>query len=190
MRFIPLLLLLAACAGNSGPLPASQLNQFRTYFNTNVQKFDSTITVDSFRFVRMDTLNNKHKYLYLVNKKLEDYDKLNSEVKEYREKAENSIQMMRLANGVSSVLYQNSSEDFKRYQKAGLEKALEAKQLTNEADSLLKIASNSDSSKPIGFQNVFIYQIRMKDQSIKRDTAWIYTNIDKNIMSVEDLYKP
>ncbi len=50
-------------------------------------------------------------------------------------------------------------------------------------------ANMADTTKPIGFQAKCLYQVRLKDKSIKRDTAFILLNTNKDIIKREDFLK-
>ena len=51
---------------------------------------------------------------------------------------------------------------------------------------LLDAAVYSDSIKPIAFQAKCLYQIKNLDKSIKRDTAYIFLNLNKDIIKKAD----
>ena len=68
-----------------------------------------------------------------------------------------------------------------------------SKLLKNEIDSLTKVLNGiveiekkSDSVNAVAFQAKCFYQLRNKDKSIKRDTAYIILNLNKDIVNRKD----
>ena len=61
--------------------------------------------------------------------------------------------------------------------------------LVVDSDSLLKKLYNADSISVILYQAVCIYQYRIKDTSVSKDTTDIFLNTDMNIMAATDLKK-
>jgi len=76
-------------------------------------------------------------------------------------------------------------EDKKKAQEA-IDKA---RALTQRLDSMLKLAETADSIQPLNFHAVCFYQLRYKDQSVTRDTAYLITNLNKDVINQKDYYK-
>lgn len=159
-----------------------------TYFNVKLK--DSTSNLDSFKLIKVDTITQQ---MYILEQSRYLGTKLDYLIDLYEIKSSqvsNSVKKMQLYGMIES----NTLVDIERKELEDLLK--EGKEMKVELDTVLKIvnllntnAQVADSVKPVGFQAKCLYQIRFPDQSIKRDTLYIFLNINKDIIEREDFFK-
>jgi len=160
----------------------------RTYYTAHLE--DSTSKLDSFFLIKVDTIS-KRMLLFeqssILNNQLDyliDLYKLNTQ------KLSTSVDQLRLYRMLGSQdLVDIEKKDFEEQKEKG-------ESIKSEIDTVMSIIKGIDSSanladtiKPIGFQAKCLYQIRLKDKSIKRDTAFILLNTNKDIIKREDFVK-
>ena len=78
--FVIALICLMACKHEKkSPVSMSKENELKTFLAETYKTIDSTIKIDSFRFIRLDTISLKEKYLYTADRLT---DKISSIAKE------------------------------------------------------------------------------------------------------------
>lgn len=189
--FLSILLTAILCSCQHAKVKAisdTKETELRTFFLETYKGIDSTIKIDSFRFVRLDTISLKEKYFYAAGRLSDRIEECTEEAKKNNELLQTELQLMRLYSGLSTSLYKNASDDFDKYHQKVSDAIAKGKGLIAKQDSLNKLATKSDSLNPVGYEAICLYQIRYKDQSIKKDTAYIVLNQEKNIVKREDFY--
>jgi len=164
-------------------------SELKTYFNSVYHDIDSTVTTDTFRFIRFDTITFKEKLLSIASNLSDEIDELQTEAAQYNMKAREELHSMRVFNGILPSAYANAKEDFNKYSDKAKELVDEAQVLIDKQKKYLDSSVHADSTKAEGFQAICLYQIRRKDQSVKKDTAFITMNKEMNIVEKKDFYK-
>jgi adenylate cyclase class IV len=180
--------ILASCKNKEEQQQEKLEEDLKVYYSIN-QK-DSAAVLDSFKLVMVEKITQKmlmYEQASVLNNQLEylvDIYKLTND------KMSNSINQMRLYG----ILDSKSLVDMKR--KDFDKESKKSKEIKTELDTVMKIiklldsaAVNADTVKSIGFQAKCFYQIRLKDKSIKRDTAYILLNENKDIIKRDDFLK-
>jgi hypothetical protein len=162
------------------------MQDLKKYLETSLKDIDSTYTLDSFRLIRVDTINQKMLWLEKAKNLQKDLSTTIEELKEANNMAQLEVHMMRVSRGVSESSYENAKEDYEKYMANAKELSVKGDDILKAHDSLIKLSEKPDSSKVSGYQAVVLYQLRRKDQSVKKDTGYIIMNTDKNIVKKED----
>lgn len=158
----------------------------RTYFGINY--IDSTSVVDSFQLLKLDTVSQRMVYFEQSSVLSEQLNVLINLYKLTSESMSLRVDKIRIyASMNSDELVEIAQKEFeKEKSKSGAIKA--------EIDTVLKVVElldslivSADSVIPVGFQANCSYQIRLKDKSIQRDTAFIILNLNKDIINRKDL---
>jgi hypothetical protein len=155
----------------------------------SLKDIDTTYKLDSFRLIRIDTINQRALLLEKASGLTQQLHDINDELKEINDKTDDEIQMMRLSRGVLESSYENAKDNATKYISKAKELSAKWKQIQSEQDSLFKLCTKADSIKPVGYQAVCLFQYRRKDQSVYKDTGYIIMNLDKNIVKKEDFLK-
>lgn len=159
------------------------------YFEENLKGEDNTNHLDSVRILKFDTITHVQILFKKINVLYDKIDENQTTFDELLESAKSDAQMMRLTAGLSNALYQNSKEDFKAKNEKMKDLQSEDSVLMQRADSLKTITHTADSTKLLYLQVKCLVQIKRKDLSVKRDTAFAFLNSDKNIVRYEDTFK-
>ena len=194
MKQIPALFFLAltifsfACQSKSEQLKKKLQSDLKTYFIANLE--DSTLTVDSFRVIKIDTITQQ--MLIQEQSKLLT-GQLNSLVNLYTLKATDisiSVDKMKLY----AVLGSSELIDIERREYK--EKLAKSQLLESEMDTVMAIVASLDSSAKfadtaaaIGFQAKCFYQLRKPDKSVERDTTFIILNTNMDIIKRSEFTK-
>lgn len=157
----------------------------KDYYKKNLS--DSSASIDSFFLVKMDTLTQVHKLMEQVESLNNDSEYLLGILKLNNSKFSLEISQLKLYEMLESPsLVDIQKENINKTYKRG-------KEISAEMDSIEKISSNillqietADSIKVIGFQAKCFYQLRLKDNSVKRDTGYIILNENKDIVKLND----
>ena len=182
---ISLTFFIIACKSKTQQHKEKLQNDLRTYFTANLK--DSTSTLDSFFVIKVDTISQRmllFEQSSVLNSQLGyliDILKLNIR------KLSNSVDQIRLYRMLESQdLVDIEKKDFAEQKEKGAS-------IKSEIDTVMSVIKGIDSTinfadtiKPIGFQAICLYQVRLKDKSIKRDTTFILLNINKDIIKKDD----
>jgi len=184
--FCLFVVLYAVSCSNKNDIQNEKLRKdLSTFFLSNLN--DSSVLLDSFFLLKIDTITEKQKlneqYSIIHNQQLYILDLLKYKTSE-----------MSIMSDKVRLYSMIGSRDLVRIEKDKFEKNNEKFNLiSKEFDSLSKvlkgiveIEKTSDSIKPVAFQAKCLYQIRNKDKSIKRDTAYIILNLNKDIVIRKD----
>lgn len=116
----------------------------------------------------------------------DDYDDFSNEGKELLDEYKLKIRQTKLAAELSSSL-------FSLYKGQALDLKVKLQDHNDRFTALLKKdtlltlqIAKADSIKTVGYQAVCFYQMRRKDQSVKKDTTFVPLNADKNIVERQD----
>jgi len=183
-----LLTSLFACKSQSEKEHENLQNDMHSFFKANMM--DSTSTLDSFRLVKIDTITQRMLFFEQSSVLGNQLDNLLELYKLSNEELSNSVDKMRLYRMInSSDLVEIEKNDFDKKREKG-------QQIRHEIDTLMSItkaidssAKNADPTKVIGFQAKCFYQLRRKDKSVERDTAFILLNLNKDIVKRSDFLK-
>jgi hypothetical protein len=184
--FCLIVIVFAVSCSNKNDIQNEKLRKdLSTFFVSNLN--DSSVLLDSFFLLKIDTITEKQKlneqYSIIHNQQLYILDLLKFKTSE-----------MSIMSDKVRLYSMIGSRDLVRIEKDKFEKNNEKFNLiSKEFDSLSKvlkgiveIEKTSDSIKPVAFQAKCLYQIRNKDKSIKRDTAYIILNLNKDIVIRKD----
>jgi hypothetical protein len=156
-----------------------------TFFLSNLN--DSSVLLDSFSLIKIDTIT--------------EYMKLNEQFSVLNNQQQFLLELLKNKNNELSIISDKiklyrmiGSRDLVNIEMKNTEEIQEKfKLLRKEFDSLRKVLisiidnqEKADTVKPIAFQAKCLYQIRNKDKSIKRDTAYIILNLNKDIINRKD----
>lgn len=179
---------LVACKNEKERESEKVQNNCKTYFFENFM--DSTSTLDTFKLVKIDTISERMRLFQqslVLNNQIEsliDLFKLNTN------SLSNSVDQMRLYGVIGSPdLVAIKKNDALKEREKG-------KALKSEIDTLMSIVKTigdseliADTLKTVAFQAKCYYQIRLKDRSVKQDTAFIILNLNKDIIERKDFLK-
>lgn len=156
-----------------------------TFFISNLN--DSSVLLDSFYLLRIDTITEKQKlneqYSILHNQQLYILDLLKYKTSELSIISD-KVRLYGMIGsrdlvGIEKRNFEKNNEKFNLISK-------EFDSLSKVLQGIVEIEKTSDSIKPVAFQAKCLYQIRNKDKSIKRDTAYIILNLNKDIIIRKD----
>jgi len=181
-------IILVGCKSESERQSEKLQHDLETYFKANIM--DSTSTLDSFRLIKIDTITQRM-LLYEQSSVLGDQvDQLIEMYKLSNQSLSLSVDQMRLYRMLESRdLFDIEKKDFDK-------KKEKSQQIRFEIDTLMSITKVLDSSAkladttiPVGFQAKCFYQLRLKDKSVERDTAFILLNVNRDIVKRLDFLK-
>ena len=181
--------LLFACNSKGKPISEAKEKELKEHFVSQYKQIDPNSRVDSFAFVKLDTITLQRKYAALAFNFMDEWEKQNQLMKIENDLLQKRIQLMRLSKDQNNSLEEQTKEEAKHSLDtiAVIEKRALAVQLKmNYYDSLSRKA---DSVKPIGYEAICVYRISLPDWTQQLDTAYILLNNDKSIASREQFYK-
>ena len=189
IQYIVLFFLLFACNTKGKPISEAKEKELKEHFVSQYKQIDPNSRVDSFAFVKLDTITLQRKYAALAFNFMDEWEKQNQLMEIENDLLQKRIQLMRLARDQNNSLEEQTKEEAKHSLDtiAVIEKRALAVQLKmNYYDSLSRKA---DSLKPIGYEAICVYRISLPDWTQQLDTAYILLNNDKSIASREQFYK-
>ena len=189
MRKFLLLILIASCAAKDNT-PKKQIEKdLLEYLKTSMKKLNFAATVDSVKFVRLDTITEKLKVLMKARELEAKFNDLQEDYHKLKDEAESNLQLMKLSQGLSKTLYEN-------YRTEGLKTTDKMKDIAEKmsivgrtVDSLDSVALIVDSSKCIAYNVVYIYQFTRSDRTVNRDTGYHILYPDYRLWKKEDFLK-
>lgn len=160
-------------------------SNLKVNFIANIQ--DTTISVDSFRLLKIDTITQS----MLV---LEQYEVLSKDLEELIGLYKNSTQLLSSKVDQLKLYSMLDSKTLVEIQQSEVKsQGNKGNLIKKEIDTLSKIIDvivgnmkTADTIKAIGFQAKSFYQIRKKDKSVIRDTSFIILNIHRDIVNRKD----
>jgi len=160
-----------------------------TYFKENMKTADSTNHLDSLRIVKFDTITARS---ILYKKIMSIYDQIDANQKWYD--ADSNVrydekQMIRLEEGLSTALYNNSLDDYNKTNSEMISIQNKDSMLIRKANSLEQVFKTTDSTTLLYFQVKCLIQYQRKDLSVKRDTVYSFLNPEKSIVRSEDIFE-
>ena len=189
IKYIVPLFFVFACNLKGAPISEAKEKELKTHFVSQYKQIDPDSRVDSFAFLKLDTITLQRKYVALSFNYMDEWEKQNQLMKIENDLLQKRIQLMRLSKDQENSLQEQTKEEAKQSLDtiAVIEKRAQKAQLKmNYYDSLSKRA---DSLKPIGYEAICIYRISLRDWTQQLDTAYIILNNNKNIVSHEEFYK-
>lgn len=183
--FLVLILFMISCKSKIQQENDKLESDLRTFFTVNLKERASTL--DSFSLIRVDTISQQ----MLLDKQADVLDKQVHKLIDKRrsniQEMSNTVDQMRLSAAINSkTLFEIEKKEIEKLKKR-------AELLRSEIDTVMSIiqsidssANIADSTKPVGFGAICFFQIRHKDNSVKRDTAFITLNINKDIVDKDD----
>ena len=184
--FCLIVILFALSCSNKNDFQNEKLRKdLSTFFISNLN--DSSVLLDSFYLLKIDTITEHMK----LN---EQFSILNNQQKFLLELFRNKIDELSLIRDKIELYSMIGSRSLVNIEMKNVEENQEnSKLLKNEIDSLTKVLNGiveiekkSDSVNAVAFQAKCFYQLRNKDKSIKRDTAYIILNLNKDIVNRKD----
>ena len=164
-------------------------NNLKTYFKAQIKKLDSSITLETFTFVKLDTITLKNQFSQLYNGMLAKSRKTQREIATLLEKVKSNRQLQSLSNGLSATLYKNYKEDADDDLAKAKEMLLQDSLLRIDFSKVDTILLKVDSTKPVAYLAKCFYLIKQQDLLVSKDTAYITMDIDYNIVNNEEYYK-
>jgi len=189
IKYIVPFLLLFACNSNGKAISEAKEKELKEHFVSQYKQIDPNSRVDSFAFVKLDTITLQKKYAAIAFNFMDEWEKQNQLMKIENDLLVKRIQLMRLSREQKDSLEEQSKEEAKQSLDtiALIEKRVqEAQTKMNYYDSLSKRA---DSVKPIGYEAICIYRVSLPDWTQQLDTAYIILNKNKSIVSRDEFYK-
>ena len=189
IKYIVPFLLLFACNSNGKTISEAKEKELKVRFVSQNKQIDPNSRVDSFAFVKLDTITLQKKYAAIAFNFMDEWEKQNQLMKIENDLLVKRIQLMRLSREQKDSLEEQSKEEAKQSLDtiALIEKRVqEAQTKMNYYDSLSKRA---DSVKPIGYEAICIYRVSLPDWTQQLDTAYIILNKNKSIVSRDEFYK-
>lgn len=183
-----IILLTSSCKPKSELENEKLQNDLRTYFAMN--NGDTTSTIDSFKLLKLDPINQRMLMLEQSSILSEQLKYLVEMYKINTDLLSNSLDQIRLYSMLGS-------KELLEIQKNNFQKQnAKCTEMKTEVDTVLKIIKTIDSTaifadtiNNIGYQAKCLYQLRLIDKSIKRDTVHIILNNSKDILKREDFLK-
>jgi hypothetical protein len=152
------------------------LPDLRPNFSELLNRKDSTLSLDSFYFIRIDTINEKKALIHQRFSFLHIMENINGQL-EWMANKMDSFHSAPSANDIETLEYLNS------------EKAYVGK----EIDSLSSLIANADSIAPIGYRAFYKATVSKKDKFIVSDTIayaislkMIISDWDRNLEKIID----
>lgn len=164
-------------------------NNLKTYLLSELKKYDSTYILQTFTFIKLDTITLQDQYYQFINGMLDKVEENHIEIKRLFEEVKSNKQMQRLSSDLSSNLYNNFKDNAEDYLKKANELISKDTILLKDIDILGKIKLTTDSIKPISYEAKCFYIIKKQDQSIQKDTAFIILDLDYNILDRKEYKK-
>lgn len=182
------LLVIQGCKQNASNANDRLIKDLKTYFTAKY--LDSTLTLDSFRIVALDTITPQKRLVAESQVLTHDIDLLLKLMKNNTEQMTLIAQQLKLYQILGSRdLIEIKRTDFNKLKDKG-------ERIKSDLDSMLSIAhvypskiDSSDSLNPIGYEARCFFQVRRQDRSIERDTTFIYLNESKDIVDRRVFFK-
>lgn len=115
MRYLLPLVVIPALACNTGkdqgPLSRSKENDVKTYFTTQIKQIDSTLMIDTFQLIRIDTLSQKDMYLGMIQQFYPEKEAIIENMRKILKEMKYNVKMVNLSNSLSSTLYRIYKSD-------------------------------------------------------------------------------
>lgn len=161
----------------------------KTYFTSLVKKSDSTLKLESFKFIKLDTTTLQKQYIQI------EYD-ISSLLESNGLKFDGLMEEIKSNNKIAALYSDLDYKLYKNYSDEAADKIIEARKIRTQ-DSLILIdmdrldtlSSKADSIKPVMYKARCVYTIKKQDQSVIKDTASISLNLDFEILSNEEYFK-
>lgn len=182
---ITLFIFIISCSSNRNNQDENLRKDLSVFFTTNLN--DSSVTLDSFLLIKIDTISEKQKLNEQASTLLDNQDyilKLLENDKNQLSIISEKIKLYRLLE--SKSLVDIEINDFKKIIENTKIESKELDSISVITKKLLDAAIYADSIKPIAFQAKCLYQIKNLDKSIKRDTVYIFLNLNKDIIKKVD----
>jgi len=145
-------LILFSCKSKEAK-PAFVMPDMQDYFSKRLHAADSTIQIDSFRLIRLDTLHEKWALTHQRYPYLHDFGKISAQL--------DSIQKQSKPNTAEA-----NNEATKTIQYLEEEKAY----LKKEIDSINNLLAHADTANPIGYMVRYKSSFKKKDGTLITDT--------------------
>lgn len=185
---LTLILVYSCKPKNDAPLADKTLTEIRTNIEHRIKESDSTLRIDSVRFIKLDTVTEKEHYWYTLRQILNDLDIVDRTRDYYKRIADIKVDQMKMYRILESQdLVETTGKDAKENIEKAREMIALSEQMELEYDSLRKITLTADSIKPKYYEVASLVQYRKKDESVKKDTFYTLLNLEKNILEWEEL---
>jgi hypothetical protein len=145
-------LILFSCKSKEAK-PAFVMPDMQDYFSKRLHAADSTIQIDSFRLIRLDTLHEKWALTHQRYPYLHDFGKISAQL--------DSIQKQSKPNAAKT-----NDETRKTIQYLEEEKTY----LKKEIDSINNLLAHADTANPIGYMVRYKSSFKKKDGTLITDT--------------------
>jgi|GEM_PF-3757348 len=180
-----ILIVIGACQSAEQKEAKKLEANFKTFFQENY--LDSTAILDSFKFIKLDTITERMLLLEQSAVLTQQFESLSEIYKLNTRAMSNGIDQMKLYRMIESpeLVAMERKEVEEKSKKGDIIKA-ELDTVLTVIEQLEKKYLKADSLTPIGFQGKCAYQVRLKDKSVKQDTTFILVNLNKDIIDRKD----
>ncbi len=166
-----------------------QLADFRTHFLARRSAIDSSSVLDSFRFVRLDTVTALDRVREQAQIKADRLHEINDQLDKALASAHNNVDIAKLYARLDRTMFENYRDEAQHDKVLADTLNAQADLLMKEINGLVGKFNTTDSIRAIGFEAICFYQTHQKDLTVSRDTAFIFLNINKDIVKREELLK-
>jgi hypothetical protein len=151
--FLFIIFLTGICAGCKSKQDELLIPDLRPNFLQLLNQKDSTLALDSFYFIRTDTMTEKRALIHQRFPFTNILEKINEQL-EKMSVGRDSFHSAPSANDLQTIEYLNG----------------EKKYVIREIDSISKLIVNADSISPIGYRAFFKVTVSRKDKFVVSDT--------------------
>jgi hypothetical protein len=148
------ILFLIICPGCKPAENKISLPDLRPNFSALLNRKDSTLSLDSFYFIRIDTINEKKALTHQRFSFLHIMENLNRQL-EWMSNKRDSFHSVPSASDIQTIDYLNGEKAY----------------VGREIDSLSALISDADSITPIGYRALYKATVRKKDIFVVSDTV-------------------
>ena len=127
------------------------LPDLRPHFQALLNRKDSTLTLDSFYFIRLDTMNER---TALIHQRFPFYNILERINRQLQKQDTIRLNGIPSADAIQNIEYLNEEKTY----------------VTKQIDSISRLIGVADSLTPIGYQAFYKVTIQKKDQFVVSDT--------------------
>jgi hypothetical protein len=189
LLFTFVVMIMACNNEQAGIAEPKKIDAYRVWMEANTKRIDSTAVLDSFRFVRYDTVTQRQWVLTAV-------DNIHDDHRNVLEVMKSDVELMKSYSDIARLYRSLDQSMFVMYRDKALDLEKEVKDLARHrdegaviVDSLIKkVYPVADSVTPIAFYAACFYQRRSGDQTVTRDTAYLLVNLNKDIIDRKNFF--
>ncbi|KQR93324.1 hypothetical protein ASG01_09000 [Chryseobacterium sp. Leaf180] len=154
----------------------------KTFFYTELSKDKNFEKIDTVKLFKKDSLTELNLGLMVLT----DY---NFKAKNYTLQAEEIINNSELENKINDALGSSDKENIKKSDLTARKYLDSANRIQDNIGKMYKGLSELDKVQPIYYANHFEISVKLKNGTIRKDTAVLYMDRESDIVKLEDLTK-